>query len=142
MSLRTLSSRASRRSFIKNSITVAAVLPLLGRQAFAAERKLNIYNFDTYIGPNTLETFSAATGIATRYDLYADNAELFARLREGNPGYDLICPTNDTVERMNAVAERVGLGAVQLHGDEQPDVVDRVARPVRAAVSSEGRTRW
>ena len=33
-------------------------------------------------------------------DLYADNDELFAKLREGNPGYDLIVPTNDYVERM------------------------------------------
>lgn len=100
MVLRSQTSRASRRSFLKNSLTVAAVMPLASRMAFAQARKLNIYNFDTYIGPTTLETFSKATGIETRYDLYADNAELFARLREGNPGYDLICPTNDTVERM------------------------------------------
>ena len=33
-------------------------------------------------------------------DLFADNAELFAKLKEGNPGYDLIVPTNDFVERM------------------------------------------
>ncbi len=35
-----------------------------------------------------------------RYDLFADNQELFAKLRDGNPGYDLIVPTNDFVERM------------------------------------------
>jgi spermidine/putrescine transport system substrate-binding protein len=102
MSPRTLSSTTSRRTFIKSSLAVAAVVPLASRMAWAAERKVNIYNFDTYIGTTTLETFSSATGIATRYDLYADNAELFARLREGNPGYDVICPTNDTVERMIA----------------------------------------
>jgi spermidine/putrescine transport system substrate-binding protein len=100
MVLRTQSSHASRRTFIKSSLAVAAVLPLSSRMALAQARKLNIYNFDTYIGPTTLETFSKSTGVETRYDLYADNAELFARLREGNPGYDLICPTNDTVERM------------------------------------------
>lgn len=33
-------------------------------------------------------------------DLFADNDELFAKLKEGNPGYDLIVPTNDYVERM------------------------------------------
>jgi hypothetical protein len=37
-----------------------------------------------------------------RYDLYADNDELFAKLRGGNPGYDVIFPTNDYVERMIA----------------------------------------
>lgn len=90
----------SRRNFIKHSVTVAAVLPLLSRQAFAASRKVNVYNWDTYIGPTTLEDFTKATGVEVRYDLFADNAELFARMREGNPGYDVICPTNDTLERM------------------------------------------
>ena len=35
-------------------------------------------------------------------DLFADNDELFAKLKEGNPGYDVIVPTNDYVERMIA----------------------------------------
>ena len=33
-------------------------------------------------------------------DLFADNDELFAKLKAGNPGYDVICPTNDNLERM------------------------------------------
>ena len=33
-------------------------------------------------------------------DLFSDNDELFAKLKEGNPGYDVIVPTNDFVERM------------------------------------------
>lgn len=42
---------------------------------------------------------------------------------------------NQPVEYMNAVAGLVGLGAVQLHGDETPDVAARVRRPVVRAVS-------
>lgn len=93
--------RTSRRQFLKHTVAVAAVMPLLARQGLAADtRKVNVYNWDTYIGPTTLEDFTKASGIEVRYDLYADNAELFARLREGNPGYDVVCPTNDTLERM------------------------------------------
>ena len=33
-------------------------------------------------------------------DLFADNDELFAKLKGGNPGYDVIVPTNDNLERM------------------------------------------
>ena len=33
-------------------------------------------------------------------DLFADNDELFAKLKAGNPGYDVIVPTNDNLERM------------------------------------------
>lgn len=93
-------SRTSRRTFLKSSVAIAAVLPLFAREAFAASKQLHVYNWDTYIGPTTLDDFTKASGVEVRYDLYADNAELFARLREGNPGYDVICPTNDTVERM------------------------------------------
>src|SRR3546814_15405514 len=62
-------------------------------------RQVNVYNWDTYIGETTLDDFTAASGIDVQYDLYADNFELFARLREGNPGYDVIVPTNDMVAR-------------------------------------------
>ena len=92
--------RTSRRRFLSGAISVAAALPSLGRFARAQSNQVNVYNWDTYIGETTLEDFTDATGIAVRYDLYASNDELFAKLREGNPGYDVIFPTNDYVERM------------------------------------------
>src|SRR5579872_957476 len=56
------------------------------------EAKLNFYNWDTYIGKTTLADFKAASGIAVDMTLFASNDELFAKLRGGNPGYDLIVP--------------------------------------------------
>jgi len=95
--------RRSRRSFLAASGAVAAGLALGPRLAHAAEEKrLNFYNWDTYIGETTLGDFRDATGIEVKMDLFADNDELFAKLKEGNPGYDLIVPTNDYVERMIA----------------------------------------
>lgn len=91
----------SRRGLVKSAVAVAAVGPLLPRLAAAQERQVNVYNWDTYIGETTLDDFTEATGIAVRYDLYADNAELFARLREGNPGYDVIVPSSDYNARMS-----------------------------------------
>jgi phosphoribosylanthranilate isomerase len=38
------------------------------------------------------------------------------------------------VDFVNDVADRVGLGVVQLHGDEPPDAVHRVGRPVVKAI--------
>ena len=71
----------------------------LPKFASAQGGTVNFYNWDTYIGENTLSEFTAATGINVQYDLFADNEELFAKFRNGNPGYDLIVPTNDFVER-------------------------------------------
>ena len=94
--------RPTRRRFLAGT-GAAAGLSILPQAAFAREEpKLNFYNWDTYIGETTLADFEARTGIKVRMDLYADNDELFARLRAGNPGYDVIVPTNDFVERMIA----------------------------------------
>ena len=64
------------------------------------EPKLNFYNWDTYIGETTLDDFKAASGIDVNMSLFATNDELFAKLRAGNPGFDVIVPSNDFVERM------------------------------------------
>jgi spermidine/putrescine transport system substrate-binding protein len=94
--------RISRRHFVSGALSVGAALPALGRPGRAQSGQVNVYNWDTYIGETTLEDFTDATGIAVRYDLFASNDELFAKLREGNPGYDVIFPSNDFVERMIA----------------------------------------
>ncbi|MDH3316407.1 MAG: spermidine/putrescine ABC transporter substrate-binding protein [Gammaproteobacteria bacterium] len=91
----------SRRGFLAGMGAVAAGVSFIPRQGFSAEeKKLNFYNWDTYIGETTLADFEKASGIEVKMDLFADNDELFAKLKEGNPGYDLIVPTNDYVERM------------------------------------------
>jgi len=64
------------------------------------KRHLNFYNWDTYIGDTTLADFKAATGIDVHMSLFANNDELFAKLRGGNQGFDVIVPSNDFVERM------------------------------------------
>jgi spermidine/putrescine transport system substrate-binding protein len=64
------------------------------------EPKLNFYNWDTYIGETTLDDFKGASGVDVNMSLFANNDELFAKLRAGNPGFDVIVPSNDFVERM------------------------------------------
>ncbi len=92
--------RPSRRSVMKGAGMFAA-LSFLPRNAMSAEeKKLAFYNYDTYTGENTLAEFNKATGIEVKLDLFADSDELFTKLKAGNPGYDVIVPTNDKVERM------------------------------------------
>jgi len=90
----------SRRRFLAGACAVAAAAPAFSRAGRGQSQRVNVYNWDTYIGETTLEDFTDATGIEVRYDLFASNDELFAKLRGGNPGYDVIFPTNDYVERM------------------------------------------
>ncbi len=62
--------------------------------------KVNFYNWDTYTGRTTLADFKAITGVTVDMSLFATNDELFAKLRPGNPGYDVIVPSNEFVTEM------------------------------------------
>ena len=92
----------SRRRFLRGTLATAvpALSPRLARTQ--GDGVVSVYNWDTYIGETTLEDFREATGLDVRYDLFASSGELFTKLREGNPGYDVIFPSNDYVERMIA----------------------------------------
>ncbi len=93
--------RLSRRRLLAGTGAAAAGLAFGPKLGWAVEEpRLNFYNWDTYIGETTLADFKSASGITVKMDLFADNDELFAKLKEGNPGYDVIVPTNDYVERM------------------------------------------
>ncbi|HEX8900904.1 spermidine/putrescine ABC transporter substrate-binding protein [Vitreimonas sp.] len=97
---------ASRRSLLQQfgaaaiGISFAGGLAACGRQG-GSERVVNFYNWDTYIGPTTLDDFQAAVGPRVEMSLFATNDELFARLRAGNPGFDVIVPSNEFVTRMS-----------------------------------------
>jgi spermidine/putrescine transport system substrate-binding protein len=91
-----------RRGLLGGTLAVAGLLPLARFAHAQEEKQVNVYNWDTYIGTDTLAEFTDATGIEVRYDLYASSDELFGKLREGNPGYDVIFPSNNYLERMVA----------------------------------------
>ncbi len=91
----------TRRNFLKTS-GVAAVGLTFGSNAVFGAEKLNVYNWDTYIGDNTLSNFSSTTGIEVQYDLYANLEEMFAKFQAGNPGYDVIVPSDYMLETMIA----------------------------------------
>ena len=94
----------SRRSVLQGLGAAAIGISLSSKTvpAWAAdeEPKLNFYNWDTYIGETTLPDFTEATGIDVNMSLFATNDELFAKLRAGNPGFDVIVPGSEFVQRM------------------------------------------
>jgi spermidine/putrescine transport system substrate-binding protein len=100
--------RASRRSLLAGLGAAAAGLTFSSLEGCAAkprmgpngeEMRLNFYNWDTYIGKTTLKDFNRATGIDVKMSLFATNDELFAKLKAGNPGFDVIVPSNEYVTR-------------------------------------------
>jgi spermidine/putrescine transport system substrate-binding protein len=91
----------SRRGFIAGSaaLLAAAGLGRLGETAFAASEgldasgTLNFYNWNQYINPKTYPLFTKASGVKVKKEFYDSNETLFAKLKGGARGYDLIVPT-------------------------------------------------
>lgn len=61
---------------------------------------LNVYNWSTYVADDTISNFEAACGVTVVYDTYESNEALLSRLRSGNPGYDIVVPTDHMVATM------------------------------------------
>jgi len=61
--------------------------------ARAEDKVLNVYNWSDYIAKDTLEKFTAETGIRVKYDTYGDNETLDAKLMTGRSGYDVVFPS-------------------------------------------------
>jgi len=98
---------ASRRSILQQLGAAAVGVTFTGAAGCSpsgggdGERSINFYNWDTYIGETTLEDFKTASGVTVNMSLFATNDELFAKLRAGNPGFDVIVPSNEFVTRMS-----------------------------------------
>ena len=61
---------------------------------------LSIFNWSTYIAMDTIPNFEEACGVTVNYDIYESNEAMLARIRQGNPGYDIVVPSGGTVQRM------------------------------------------
>lgn len=77
-------------------ILIAAVALALAAAASAVaeeEKVLNVYNWSDYIAEDTLDRFTAETGIKVNYDVYDSNEVLEAKLMAGSSGYDVVFPS-------------------------------------------------
>jgi spermidine/putrescine transport system substrate-binding protein len=86
--------------FVTFTVLLTLLLVSCGGEDTEEATELNIYNWSTYIAPDTIPAFEEEFGVTVNYDLYEDNEELLAKLQGGNPGYDIIVPSDYMVEIM------------------------------------------
>lgn len=84
------------------------LLAVLGAPERADAETLNVYNWNDYIAEDTLDRFTAETGIAVNYDVYDSLELLEQKLLVGRSGYDIIVPT-----ARPTLARLITAGAVQ-----------------------------
>jgi spermidine/putrescine transport system substrate-binding protein len=80
-------------------ILFIALLALAAPLSAAAE-ELNLFAWSEYVPQSVLDGFTKATGIQVNYETYASNEEMLAKLMSGAASYDLVQPSEYTVEAM------------------------------------------
>jgi putrescine transport system substrate-binding protein len=68
-----------------------------GLQPEATERVVHIYNWANYIGPDTIPSFEAETGIHVIYDTFDSEEMLEGKLLAGDSGYDVVDASCDII---------------------------------------------
>ena len=87
---------------MRNVVVLCIVMLLPG--GFFCQRsnkaKLFIYNWTYYIPDEVVREFERRFNATIVYDMYASNEEMFAKLKAGGGGYDLVFPSGDYVSIM------------------------------------------
>ena len=89
--------RATR--FLLAATLVAASLTPAGRPVRAAE-SINLFGWSEYIPQSVIDDFTKESGIEVNYEMYASNEEMLAKLFSVATKYDLIQPSEYTVEAL------------------------------------------
>jgi spermidine/putrescine-binding protein len=81
-------------------LALAAVASLLVQAGGAAGEELNLFAWSEYIPQSVLDGFTKETGIQVNYETYSSNEEMLAKLVSGAASYDIVQPSEYTVEAM------------------------------------------
>lgn len=66
-----------------------------------ARPRLNVYNWSSYVAPDTIPKFEAEFGVRVRYATYESNEEMLAKVLTGNSGWDVVFPTHNRIQPMS-----------------------------------------
>jgi spermidine/putrescine transport system substrate-binding protein len=62
--------------------------------------RLNVWNWSSYVGPETIPAFEREFGVRVRYATYESNEEMLAKVMSGNSGWDVVFPTSYLIQPM------------------------------------------
>src|SRR5215831_5751352 len=80
--------------------SLVALAVALGLAGPAAAEELNLFAWSEYVPQDVLDGFTKETGIQVNYETYASNEEMLAKLVSGAASYDVIQPSEYTVEAL------------------------------------------
>jgi spermidine/putrescine transport system substrate-binding protein len=74
--------------------------PAAAKAPAGAGKELNLFAWSEYVPQSVIDGFTAETGIQVNYETYASNEEMLAKLVSGAQRYDLIQPSEYTIEAL------------------------------------------
>src|SRR5574342_777395 len=83
-----------------SSLSFALLAGLLAWAAPATAADLNLFAWSEYVPQSVLDGFTKETGIQVNYETYASNEEMLAKRVSGAASYDLVQPSEYTIEAM------------------------------------------
>jgi spermidine/putrescine transport system permease protein len=97
-------------------------------------RVLNLYIWSGYIAPETIAKFEARHAAKVNLDLYDSNEALLAKLQAGNAGYDIVCPSDYSLQvlRAQGLLRRLDRAALPHFGNLDPAFLDKAYDPGNA----------
>jgi putrescine transport system substrate-binding protein len=90
---------------------------------------LNVYNWSDYIGEDTIRNFEKETGIKVNYDTFDSNEGLYAKLRAGHTGYDVVVPSAHWAKRQieGGLLLKLDKSRIMTYGNLDPALMARLA---------------
>ena len=92
------SARAAALPALVGLAVLGAPFVATPRGSSEPSRVLNLFIWSNYIAPETVAKFEARHGVKVNIDLYDSNEALLAKLQAGNAGYDVVCPSDYSVQ--------------------------------------------
>ncbi len=63
-------------------------------------RRLNVFNWSSYVAKDTIPGFERESGVEVRYSIYESNEEMLAKVFGGNSGWDVVFPSSHLIGPM------------------------------------------
>ena len=116
---------------LKRNIIFHVVLAALAASVVSCggsdKNKLFIYNWTYYTPDSVIEKFEKEYSVQVVYDEFASNEDMYAKLKSGGSGYDIVFPSGDYVSIMiqQGMLEKIDKSKIPNLGNVDKDVARR-----------------
>jgi spermidine/putrescine transport system substrate-binding protein len=108
-------------------LTAAAVAFFCGCSKKGTENKLYIYNWTYYTPDSVIGKFEKEYNVSVVYDEFASNEDMYAKIKSGGSGYDIVFPSGDYVSIMSSqdMFEKIDKSKLSNLGNIDPLVLQK-----------------